>query len=96
MSIRLSTTPKLTRVLLALTTLLALTACTVTSESDPVTDPSPVTAAPDYVALENAIETKIKRGVWLEGKEYIRAPDRSILIDMEGYERWAVGQRLEA
>lgn len=62
MSIRLSTTPKLTRVLLALTTLLALTACTVTSESDPVTDPSPVTAAPDYVALENAIETKIKSG----------------------------------
>lgn len=43
-----------------------------------------------------AIETKVKRGVWLEGKEYIRAPDGSILIDMEGYERWAVGQRRAA
>jgi hypothetical protein len=43
-----------------------------------------------------AIMTKVKRGVWLEGKEYIRAPDGSILIDMEGYERWAVGQRQEA
>lgn len=43
-----------------------------------------------------AIETKVKRGVWLEGKEYIRAPDKSVLIDMEGYERWAVGQRQEA
>jgi hypothetical protein len=44
----------------------------------------------------DAIEMKIKRGVWLEGKEYIRAPDKSILVDMEGYERWAVGQRQAA
>lgn len=44
----------------------------------------------------DAIEAKVKRGVWLEGKEYIRAPDGSILIDMEGYERWAVGQRQAA
>jgi hypothetical protein len=43
-----------------------------------------------------AISTKVKRGVWLEGKEYIRAPDGSILIDLEGYERWAVGQRQAA
>jgi len=42
--------------------LLALTACTVTSDSDPVTDRSPATVAPDYVAPENAIETKIKSG----------------------------------
>jgi hypothetical protein len=61
MSMHLSKTPKLTRVLIALTTLLALTDCTVTSESDPVTDRRPATAAPDDVALENAIETKISQ-----------------------------------
>jgi hypothetical protein len=43
-----------------------------------------------------AIHTKIKRGVWLEGHEYIRAPDGNILIDMEGYHRWAAGQRQAA
>lgn len=42
---------------------------------------------------EEAISTKVKRGVWLEGREYVRAPDGSILVDLEGYERWAVGQR---
>jgi hypothetical protein len=42
---------------------------------------------------EEAQHTKIKRGVWLEGKEYIRAPDGNILIDMEGFYRWAEGQR---
>jgi hypothetical protein len=35
-----------------------------------------------------AVETKIHRGVWVEGREYRRAPDGSILIDMNGYERW--------
>ncbi|MCY1558863.1 hypothetical protein D9M68_958380 [compost metagenome] len=35
-----------------------------------------------------AVETKIHRGVWIEGHEYRRAPDGSILIDMEGYSRW--------
>lgn len=42
---------------------------------------------------ERAIETKILRGVWLERHEYVRAPDGAILIDMEGYARWAAGQR---
>lgn len=45
---------------------------------------------------EEAILTKVKRGVWLEGKEFVRAPDGNVLIDMEGYERWAVGQRQAA
>ena len=40
-----------------------------------------------------AMETKIARGVWLEGHEYVRAPDKSILIDLRGYELWAAGQR---
>jgi hypothetical protein len=44
----------------------------------------------------SAMETKIARGVWLEDFEYVRAPDNAILIDMEGYELWAKGQRRAA
>lgn len=55
----------------------------------------PLAAARTGYTVE-AIETKVKRGVWLLGKEYIRAPDGAVLIDMEGYERWAEGQRLAA
>lgn len=40
-----------------------------------------------------AIQTKIHRGIWLEGHEYIRAPDGRVLIDMHGYRRWVAGQR---
>ena len=40
----------------------------------------------------DAIRTKMKRGVWLEGFVWIKAPDARILIDTEGYERWAIGQ----
>lgn len=40
-----------------------------------------------------AMQTKIDRGVWLDGHEYIRAPDGRILVDIKGYELWAVGQR---
>lgn len=40
-----------------------------------------------------AVETKIKRGVWLEGHEYVRAPDKALLIDLQGYEKWAGNQR---
>lgn len=43
-----------------------------------------------------AVETKILRGVWLEGKEYRRAPDNSILIDMEGYIKWVEKRPAEA
>lgn len=39
-----------------------------------------------------AVETKIHRGVWIEGREYRRAPDGNILVDMEGYDRWVEGQ----
>lgn len=42
---------------------------------------------------DRAVRRKIQEGVWLEGKEYHRAPDRSITMDMEGYERWVKGQR---
>lgn len=58
----LSMTQTLARVLIALTAVLGLTACTAGPGSDPVTDRSTVTVAPDYPALEAAIETKIKSG----------------------------------
>ena len=50
----------------------------------------------------NAVRSKIKRGDWLEGQVWIKAPDGRNLIDVEGYEKWvtnrgsalAVNQRL--
>jgi len=35
-----------------------------------------------------AMERKIERGDWAEGKVWRRAPDGRILIDMQGYQRW--------
>ena len=40
----------------------------------------------------NAMERKIKRGDWIEGKVWKRAPDGRVLIDMEGYARWVEGR----
>lgn len=39
----------------------------------------------------DAVRSKIKRGDWLEGAVWIKAPDGRILIDLEGYERWVTG-----
>lgn len=41
---------------------------------------------------QKAVRRKIEEGVWLEGKQYRRAPDGRILIDMDGYEKWVEGQ----
>lgn len=41
---------------------------------------------------EDAVEKKIKRGVWKEGIHYFRAPDGHILIDLQAYHLWAEGQ----
>jgi len=43
-----------------------------------------------------AIETKIARGVWVEGREWRRTSDGRILIDMRGYERWVENQNQAA
>jgi hypothetical protein len=40
----------------------------------------------------SAIEHKIERGVWREGREYRIAPDGYRLIDMQGYEKWVEGE----
>lgn len=35
-----------------------------------------------------AIKQKIARGVWLEGREYRKAPDGRRMIDMRAIEAW--------
>lgn len=40
-----------------------------------------------------AIRRKIESGVWIENRQFKRAPDGHILVDLEGYERWVEGQR---
>jgi len=41
---------------------------------------------------EDAIYKKIQRGVWQEDIVWFRAPDGRILIDQQGYIKWATGQ----
>ena len=40
---------------------------------------------------ESAIRTKLSRGKWPQDEVWIRAPDSRILIDIDGFERWAKG-----
>jgi hypothetical protein len=43
-----------------------------------------------------AMERKIERGDWQEGKVWRRAPDGRILIDVLGFQRWVEGPRKAA
>jgi hypothetical protein len=36
----------------------------------------------------SAMRTKISRGFWVEGREYRRAPDGHVFVDLRGFERW--------
>ncbi len=38
-----------------------------------------------------AMQRKIERGDWQEGKVWRRAPDGRILIDLVGYQKWVEG-----
>lgn len=40
---------------------------------------------------EKAMRNKIDRGVWVQGRQWVRAPDGRILIDLWGYDEWASG-----
>jgi hypothetical protein len=40
-----------------------------------------------------AMERKIERGDWQEGKVWKRAPDGRIVIDVLGYQRWIEGPK---
>lgn len=65
---------------------------------NPETEQPVVVAPARYVLLPvanaitgysvKAMERKIERGDWPEGKLWKRAPDGHILIDMMGYQRW--------
>jgi hypothetical protein len=37
---------------------------------------------------DKAVRHKVALGVWLEGKEYVRAPDGHIVINMDNYYKW--------
>ncbi len=39
-----------------------------------------------------AMERKIERGDWVEGKVWKRAPDGRIVIDLSGYHQWVEGR----
>lgn len=41
---------------------------------------------------QKAVQRKIQEGRWIEGREYRRAPDGHILVDLEGFARWVEGQ----
>jgi hypothetical protein len=43
-----------------------------------------------------AMERKIERGDWQEGKVWKRAPDGRIVIDVLGYQRWVEGPKAPA
>jgi hypothetical protein len=53
-----------------------------------------MSTAPTYVLIQKAseitgyspkaIEVKIERGVWVEGREWVKAPDGRRLINMDG------------
>lgn len=37
---------------------------------------------------EKAVRRKIEEGVWIEGREFVRAPDGHVLASMEGFYKW--------
>lgn len=41
---------------------------------------------------EGAIRKKIERGIWVEGREWRRAPDGRVLISLAGYTKWVEGR----
>lgn len=43
-----------------------------------------------------AVSEKIRMGAWVEGRQYRRAPDGHILIDVEGFEKWVENQEQAA
>jgi len=45
---------------------------------------------------EDAVRSKIKRGEWLEGHIWVKAPDGRILINTEGFESWVLQEQVFA
>jgi hypothetical protein len=41
---------------------------------------------------ENAIRSKLKDGTWVLNRQYRKAPDNRIYIDLEGVQKWIMGK----
>ena len=41
---------------------------------------------------EDAIRAKIKKGVWLKGTHWVKAPDNRILFNIEAIQKWIEGK----
>jgi hypothetical protein len=60
--------------------------------------PQPEVASSNYVTIglaatltglsPKAIEAKIQGGVWLQGREYRKAPDGRLYVNVRGFEAW--------
>lgn len=59
----------------------------------PLVAPAPFVTIPLAAAITGysvkAIRRKIEDGKWIEGREYVKAPDGHVLIAMKGYSQWA-------
>ena len=42
---------------------------------------------------ENAIRAKIKKGVWICGVHWTKAPDNRILFNIEAIQQWVEGKK---
>ncbi len=41
----------------------------------------------------DAVYQKIKKGQWIDGREYSKAPDGNIVVSIRGYEAWVSSSR---
>lgn len=44
---------------------------------------------------EKATRRRMERGVWIEGKHFIRDPQGTILINREACRKWAEGEKAQ-
>ena len=42
---------------------------------------------------ENAVRHKVKRGTWIQGRLWRKAPDGRIFINLDEFERWVESSR---
>lgn len=55
----------------------------------PLAETATIALAAEALGLtEKAIRRKIEEGVWIEGRQYHRAPDGKIYVDIPGVTRW--------